>query len=582
MQSNDEIYKPLRKSEIAKEEKKISDVMYVLQDEYLNPFSPRLEQDMLLNLSSGVPAQGNVDDLLGIWKNGKDLADRFTKERLVSKEKSFNDPIPRVKVPTFHQTDVKLSKNKQLKVVEANRNIIGRLLSISIKSGQPINLEASLMYPLFPFPLSLANPDGTKRSTQKSKLLEIITPKGSNEVPLMQEMSTYVVDMIAQLRMCITGVSGTFESLAKRFLHSLPTGYRRVDVVADTYRDNSIKSGERLKRGNSDKIIIGSIKSKLPYDMTKFMLNNENKTNLIQLIFDYTVTNKDEILKRLESDVMFLSGDNITFRLTANSAGEYQDLKSNQEEADTKVILHVHHALVEMEGKVVLRNPSGDTDILVIALGLLSEEFQNRVYYDVGSGKNRKGEWLSDYHLDEAHKQALVGFHAFTGNDYVSCFFRKGKKLCWNLMVGDEKFLEAFTSLGDGWLLSDDTMAILECYVCKLYGVRKSSVNLTRFEIFSKKHSVENKIIDLSLLPPCQTSLRLHTLRASFISAMWKRSMEPVVELPSVKDNGWDDLGKIEWISGKPFPEDVSELLMVDSESEDEDYGTDCESDLEV
>jgi hypothetical protein len=49
----------------------------------------------------------------------------------------------------------------------------------------------------------------------------------------MQEMSTYVVDMIAQLRMCLTGVSGTFETLAKRFLHSLPTGYRRVDVVAE-------------------------------------------------------------------------------------------------------------------------------------------------------------------------------------------------------------------------------------------------------------------------------------------------------------------------------------------------------------
>jgi hypothetical protein len=58
MQRNDEIYKPLGKSEIEKEEKKICNLINVLQDEYLNPFSLSLELDVLFNLSSGVPAQG--------------------------------------------------------------------------------------------------------------------------------------------------------------------------------------------------------------------------------------------------------------------------------------------------------------------------------------------------------------------------------------------------------------------------------------------------------------------------------------------------------------------------------------------
>ena len=535
-----------------------------------------------------MPAQGNVEGLLNIRTKGKELADEFIEKRLVSKEKSFNDPIPRVKVPNFHQTQVKIPKaNKQLKVVEANRNIIGHLLSLSTKSSQPINLEAALTYPLFPVPLSLANPDGTKRSTQKSKLLEIISPGLENsEAPSVQDISTYVLDMIAQLRMCLVGVSGTFETLAKRFVKSIPTGYKRVDIVADTYRDNSIKAGERFKRGNSEKIIIGSIKSRLPYDMSKFMLNNENKSTLIQLIFEYTIANKDDILRKLQADVIFLSNDNLTHRLTANLVEEHDDLRSNQEEADTKVILHVHHALNNvMEGKVILRNPSGDTDILVLALGLLSTKCQSRVFYNVGAGKNRMGAWLSDYHLEQLHQKALIGFHAFTGNDYVSGFFRKGKKLCWNVMVKDDQFLEAFSSLGDVWSTSESTVQTLERYVCKLYGAKKktSTVNAARFELFSKKHSVENKVIDLSLLPPCQTSLRLHILRSNFISGMWKRTLEPVVILPNIVENGWNDVGEIEWISGETFPENVSELLLDEREDldDEEEYGTDSESDLD-
>ena len=202
MQCNDEIYKPLRKSEIEKEEKKICNLINVLQDEYLNPFSPRLEQDVLFNLSSGVPAQGNVEDLLNIRAKGKELADEFIEKRLVSKEKSFNDPIPRVKVPNFHQTQVKIPKaNKQLKVVEANRNIIGRLLSLSTKSSQPINLEAALTYLLFPVPLQI-------QMGQKDQLKRANSSELEDSV---KQISSYVLDMIAQLRMCLVGVSGTFE-----------------------------------------------------------------------------------------------------------------------------------------------------------------------------------------------------------------------------------------------------------------------------------------------------------------------------------------------------------------------------------
>ena len=36
----------------------------------------------------------------------------------------------------------------------------------------------------------------------------------------------------------------------------------------------------------------------------------------------------------------------------------------------------------------------------------------------------------SSCELSQEQKKALLGLHAFSGNDYVSCIFRKGKQLC--------------------------------------------------------------------------------------------------------------------------------------------------------
>ena len=44
----------------------------------------------------------------------------------------------------------------------------------------------------------------------------------------------------------------------------LPKKFERVDIVADTYREKSIKRGERTNHGSSSKVIIGSCKSKVP------------------------------------------------------------------------------------------------------------------------------------------------------------------------------------------------------------------------------------------------------------------------------------------------------------------------------
>ena len=110
--------------------------------------------------------------------------------------------------------------------------------------------------------------------------------------------------MIAQLRVCLVSVHETFEERSMKFLQSLPKGYARLDIVTDTYRKASIKSSERRKRGSSAKILIGSIKSKVPRDMNKFMVNEENKTSLIKLIFNFIIDQKEQVLRMLKTEML--------------------------------------------------------------------------------------------------------------------------------------------------------------------------------------------------------------------------------------------------------------------------------------
>ena len=579
LRSVTECYKPLRQNDINKSESNVKKVINVLENEYLNPFGLNLDSNTLYNLSSGCGKESGVEELLSIWENGKTMAENFFNQRFYSKETLFHDPITRNKIPTFQAPKVKLSTNKATKVIDANRNIIGKLITLTAKTLRPIDFEEAFCYPLYGVPLSLAYPDGSRRETQKSKLLEVIAPSVQPYVDteIDRDQCVYIVDMVSQIRICSTNVPDTFEEFILKFLQSIAKGYHRVDLVADTYRDTSIKNQEREKRGISTQILIGSVFSKLPCDINRFLKNNENKTNLINLIFKYVIDNKEIILEMMQTQRIILSGDNECFDVSSTSVIQ-SNLQSNQEEADTKVILHAFQAMTETNRLVHLRSPSGDTDILVLSLGLITDRRHlERIYYDYGNGKNRKGTWLSKIPLDDTLRDALVGFHAFTGNDYISTLFRKGKKMCWSTMTKNEAFVGCFTELGRSWSLTDDIQRFLEQYVCKLYGSKKKSVNAVRFELFTKKFTNANKAIDLSVLPPCHSSLILHAKRANFIAAMWKRTKEAIIEMPPITDHGWNDNGSIEWID-KPYPDDITEMLIEDNGEEEETVESDIDS----
>ena len=178
---------------------------------------------------------------------------------------------------------------------------------------------------------------------------------------------------------------------------------------------------------------------------------------------------------------------------------EYKVIRKNsssQEEADTKVILYSAHVISTTEGSIILRSSSGDSDIMIIAINLIDSS--KCVLVDYGNGKNRKGVWLNSVDLNDNIRAALIGFHAFTGNDYVSSFFKRGKQGCFKVMKQCDEFINAFRLLGEKWELNAELIVALGSFVCHLYGYKDTDINKIRKKIFDQKFVKEEKVIDLS------------------------------------------------------------------------------------
>ena len=111
---------------------------------------------------------------------------------------------------------------------------------------------------------------------------------------------------------------------------------------------------------------------------------------MIELIFKFVIDNRLNFLELLQTSKIILSSEDFCQALTRTSVEDVPKLVSNQEEADTRVILHSAQVLQPKTDLYVnLHSPSADTDILVLAVALL-DEFKDRITIDSGTGMNRK------------------------------------------------------------------------------------------------------------------------------------------------------------------------------------------------
>jgi len=242
----------LHQPRIIKDEETVSTVVNLIQA-WVNPFS---EKQDLISISTAKSAHRDIfSDLMKACDIGEQSYATFKNERLEKDPpvKQFHDPMKTNKLKTF----TNMCKKKVVKtsgkeiILKTDRSLFGRIIVMA--QGRNLKMEYILSHPLGPLPWALSTPDGLLRKTNKAVLATTLQ-KNVTVADKLPHNSASVVDGM-NLVQRIKGDQATFGDIASTILSmALSEGSKstRIDVVFDTYRENSIKNSERSARGEEN------------------------------------------------------------------------------------------------------------------------------------------------------------------------------------------------------------------------------------------------------------------------------------------------------------------------------------------
>ena len=76
--------------------------------------------------------------------------------------------------------------------------------------------------------------------------------------------------------------------------------------------------------------------------------------------------------------------------------------------------------------------------------------------------------------------EALLGYHAITGCDYVSCLFRKGKTTLFKRLIESTEHIQEMRTLTTNEI---DVKGVTS-FICSLYGHNTYHINDARYNVF--------------------------------------------------------------------------------------------------
>ena len=189
---------------------------------------------------------------------------------------------------------------------------------------------------------------------------------GPGRTPAAREASVVVLDMAAVVHIIKPQRASVFGEYAEMqllpYLEShMMDGTTRVDAIWDTYTETSLKSQTRIKRGGTASRKT-RVSDKIPIPkgaQWQFFLNDsQNKDELFQFIsleLQRLTVNSQYHLLTTKADIVL-----------SNKPTDLSDLSPcQQEEADTRMMLHLRHAADQGHTKAYLRTV--DSDVVVLA-----------------------------------------------------------------------------------------------------------------------------------------------------------------------------------------------------------------------
>ena len=206
-------------------------------------------------------------------------------------------------------------------------------------------------------------------------------------------VGAYIVELMATIQVVCN--FSTVEELINQVLSIIPRDCRRVDLVADSYREIPWKNSTRAARGEGSFTILKSAKAKIQ-DTNAFLHENENKSQLIKLFFDWLVDNRRETLNSLRTTRLYLSTEGYCQWLSISDVSSIDGLVSTHEEADVRLMVLAKHA-IDSNSPVIIRSHSVDTNIFIMAL---TSFYSTNLILDSGTGAGRKILQMSDAEME--------------------------------------------------------------------------------------------------------------------------------------------------------------------------------------
>ena len=449
---------------------------------------------------------------------GQDQFEAFSKECIVDRTKSIEEDIHSNKLPLFAtKRGPKIPKgNQQVKSLKNDVALFARLY-IGCQTRDR-NLEEFFRHENQQCPPALSD-GGRLYLGSKRDLLVCLEchAEPQSEAPTV---TAVVLDGAVIVQMLKPGTAKTFEEYAQQVFTAYVVRQlqhvSRIDLVWDSYRADSLTASTREQRGKGvrRRVVDSAV---IPGNWQSFLRVDSNKVEL----FSYISTMIAESFQEEGKELVVTDGEQVI------CVPQQEDVNSlapcNQEEADTRMMLHVAHAAQHGHHQIQVRTV--DTDVVVVMV-VQKLPAGDELWVAFGTGKNYR--YIAAHEIASSigpeKTCALPMFHAITGYDTVSAFVGHGKKSAWATWNSLPELTDALLSLANApTSLQEDTMHVIERFVILMYDrtSKCKEVNKARKKLFAKKSSIQN-------IPPTYAALEQHVKRSALQGGhVWGQALVP-------------------------------------------------------
>ena len=150
------------------------------------------------------------------------------------------------------------------------------------------DLDDFFKYENQPWPPSLVQA-GNLHAGQKADLIKCVEPINNAKPPVLDVI---ILNGAVVVQMLSTGTTRTFEEYAQvvflPYVLKQLDSVKRVDVVWDAYKENSLKKATREKRRSGQRRKV-SPNTRIPSDWKGFLRVDANKSELFRFLLEYVI-----------------------------------------------------------------------------------------------------------------------------------------------------------------------------------------------------------------------------------------------------------------------------------------------------